>query len=131
MSRENHKFYNKKDDLEMRIHSGFTAEEVSLYGLSNKMMYTTVCGSDGLAVTEIKNTVTGETGKAEKLYVDAYYKELSKPRVILTQNLQCKGMWARPFTLWGHNALGKTMYVRDMGWNLGEGSAKAKLQEQF
>ena len=131
MSRENHKFYNKKDDLEMRIHSGFTAEEVSLYGLSNKMMYTTVCGSDGLAVTEIKNTVTGEVGKAEKLYVDAYYKELSKPRVILTQNLQCKGMWARPFTLWGHNALGKMMYVRDMGWNLGEGSAKAKLQEQF
>lgn len=131
MSRENHKFYNKKDDLEMMIHSGFTAEEVSQYGLSNKMMYTTVCDADGLAVTSIKNTVTGEVGKAEKLYVDAYYKELSKPRVILTQNLQSKGMAARPFTLWGHEALGKTMYVRDMGWNLMEGSARAKMEEQW
>ena len=131
MSRESHKFYNKKDDLEMRIHSGFTAEEVDKYGLSNKMMYTTVCGSDGLAVTAIKNTVTGDTAKAEKLYVDAYYKELSKPRVILTQNLQCKDMAVRPFTLWTHAALGKVMYVRDIGWNLMEGSAQAKLEETF
>ena len=131
MSRASHKFYNKKDDLEMKIHSGFTAEEADKYGLDNKMMYTTVCGSDGLAVTSIKNTVTGDVAKAEKLYVDAYYKELSKPRVILTQNLQCKGMNVRPFTLWGHNALGKTMYVRDIGWNLMEGSAKVKLEERF
>lgn len=131
MSRASHKFYNKKDDLEMKIHSGFTSGEVSKYGLSDKMMYTTVCGSDGLAVTAIKNTVTGDVAKAEKLYVDAYYKELSKPRVILTQNLQCKGMAVRPFTLWGHDALGKTMYVRDMGWNLMEGSAQAKLEETF
>ena len=131
MSKESHKFYNKKDDLEMLIHSGFTADEVDKYGLSNTMMYTTVCGSDGLAVTSIKNTVTGETGKAEKLYVDAYYKELSKPRVVLTQNLQCKAMGVRPFTLWGHEALGKTMYVRDIGWNLKDGSAQAKLEEQF
>ena len=63
--------------------------------------------------------------------MDAYYKELSKPRVILTQNLQCKGMNVRPFTLWGHEALGKTMYVRDIGWNLMEGSAKVKLEERF
>lgn len=131
MSKESHKFYNKKDDLEMLIHSGFTTDEVDKYGLSNTMMYTTVCGSDGLAVTSIKNTVTGETGKAEKLYVDAYYKELSKPRVVLTQNLQCKAMGVRPFTLWGHEALGKTMYVRDIAWNLKDGSAQAKLEEQF
>lgn len=131
MSRASHKFYNKKDDLEMKIHSGFTAGEVSKYGLSDKMMYTTVCGPDGLAVTAIKNTVTGESDKAEKLYVNAYYKELSKPRVVLTQNLQCKGMAVRPFTLWAHEALGKTMYVRGMGWNLMEGSAQAKLEETF
>lgn len=131
LSKESHKFYNKKDDLEMLVHSGFTTAEVDQYGLSNTMMYTTVCGSDGLAVTSIKNTVTGETGKAEKLYVDAYYKELSKPRVVLTQNIQCKAMSVRPFALWGHEALGKTLYVRDMGWNLKDGSAQAKLEEQF
>jgi hypothetical protein len=131
MSKENHKFYNKKDDMEMKIHSGFTSDEMDAYGLSNKIMYTTVCDSDGLPVTSITNTVTGETGKAEKLYVDAYYKELSKPRVILTQNIQCAGMGVKPFALWGHEALGKALYVRDMGWNLMEGSAKAKLEEQF
>lgn len=131
MSRASHKFYNKKDDLEMMIHSGFTSDEVLQYGLSNTMMYTTVCGSDGLAVTSIKNTVTGDVAKAEKLYVDAYYKELSKPRVVLTQNIQCAAMGVKPFTLWGHEALGKTLYVRDMGWNLMDGSAQAKLEEQW
>ncbi len=131
MSKASHKFYNKKDDLEMMIHSGFTASEVSKYGLSDKIMYTTVVGSDGLAVTSITNAVTGESGKAEKLYVDAYYKELSKPRVVLTQNIQCKGMAVRPFSLWGHEALGKKLYVRDMGWNLMEGSAQVKLEETF
>lgn len=132
MSRTSHKFYNKKDDLEMKIHSGFTTEEMSAYGLSGKIMYTTVCGSDGLAVTSIYNKLTKETGKAEKLYVDAYYKELSKPRIILSQNLQCTGMDVTQTSRWTHPALsGKTFFVRDVGYNLMEGSAQVKMEESF
>lgn len=132
MSRTSHRFYNRKDDLEMKIHSGFTAEEISEHGLSGKIMYTTVCGADGLAVTSVYNKVTKETGKAEKLYVDAYYKELSKPRIILTQNLQCHDMGITQTSRWTHPALsGKTFFVRDIGWNLMEGSAQAKMEESF
>ncbi len=132
MSRTSHKFYNKKDDLEMKIHSGFTSDEISRYGLSGKIMYTTVCGKDGLALTSVYNKVTKETGKAEKLYVDAYYKELSKPRIILTQNLQCTDMSVVQTSRWTHPALaGKTFYVRDIGYNLMEGSAQAKMEEAF
>lgn len=132
MSRTSHKFYNKKDDLEMKIHSGFTAEEIANYGLSGKIMYTTVCGKDGLAVTSVTNTVSGTADKAEKLYVDAYYKELSKPRIILTQNIQCRGMGVTQTSRWTHPALaGKTFYVRDIGYNLMEGSAQAKMEEAF
>ena len=132
MSRTSHKFYNKKDDLEMKIHSGFTSDEISRYGLSGKLMYTTVCGKDGLAVTSITNNITGVSAKAEKLYVDAYYKELSKPRVVLTQNMQCMNMDVAQTSRWTHPALfGKTFYVRDIGYNLMEGSAQAKMEEAF
>ena len=132
MSRTSHKFYNKKDDLEMKIHSGFTASEIASYGLSGKLMYTTVCGKDGLAVTSITNKATGVTEKAEKLYVDAYYKELSKPRIVLTQNMQCKDMGIVQTSRWTHPALaGKTFYVRDIGYNLMDGSATAKMEETF
>lgn len=132
MSRTSHKFYNKKDDLDMKIHSGFTSEEIAKYGLSGKIMYTTVCGKDGLAITSITNKITGVSAKPEKLYVDAYYNELSQPRVVLTQNMQCTDMSVAQTSRWTHPALaGKTFYVRDIGYNLMEGSAQAKMEEAF
>lgn len=132
MSRTSHKFYNKKDDLDMKIHSGFTAEEIAKYGLSGKIMYTTVCGKDGLAITSITNKITGVSAKPEKLYVDAYYNELSQPRIVLTQNMQCVNMGVAQTSRWTHPALaGKTFYVRDIGYNLMEGSAQAKMEEVF
>lgn len=132
MSRTSHKFYNKKDDLDMKIHSGFTSEEISRYGLSGKIMYTTVCGKDGLAITSITNKITGVSAKPEKLYVDAYYNELSQPRIVLTQNMQCTNMSVAQTSRWTHPALaGKTFYVRDIGYNLMEGSAQAKMEEVF
>ena len=132
MSRTSHKFYNKKDDLDMKIHSGFTSEEIAKYGLSGKIMYTTVCGKDGLAITSITNKVSGVSAKPEKLYVDAYYNELSQPRIVLTQNMQCVNMDVAQTSRWTHPALaGKTFYVRDIGYNLMEGSAQAKMEEAF
>ena len=132
MSRTSHKFYNKKDDLDMKIHSGFTSEEIAKYGLSGKIMYTTVCGKDGLAITSITNKVSGVSAKPEKLYVDAYYNELSQPRIVLTQNMQCTDMSVAQTSRWTHPALaGKTFYVRDIGYNLMEGSAQAKMEEAF
>jgi len=132
MSRTSHKFYNKKDDLDMKIHSGFTSEEIAKYGLSGKIMYTTVCGKDGLAITSITNKITGVSAKPEKLYVDAYYNELSQPRIVLTQNMQCTDMSVAQTSRWTHPALaGKTFYIRDIGYNLMEGSAQAKMEEAF
>ena len=132
MSRTSHKFYNKKDDLDMKIHSGFTSEEIAKYGLSGKIMYTTVCGKDGLAITSITNKITGVSAKPEKLYVDAYYNELSQPRIVLTQNMQCVNMDVAQTSRWTHPALaGKTFYVRDIGYNLMEGSAQTKMEEAF
>ena len=132
MSRTSHKFYNKKDDLDMKIHSGFTSEEIAKYGLSGKIMYTTVCGKDGLAITSITNKITGVSAKPEKLYVDAYYNELSQPRIVLTQNMQCTDMSVAQTSRWTHPALaGKNFYIRDIGYNLMEGSAQAKMEEAF
>lgn len=131
LSQTSHEFLNKKDGLETDIHSGFTEEEIATYGLTDAILRGTVCDSEGSPVLTIKDTNSGETGKPEKLYVDAVYNELHLPRVILEQNMQDKGCSVQAFGLFRHEALGRDFYVRDMGRNLMEGSAQLQLEERF
>lgn len=131
MSKTSHKFYNKKDDLEFEIHSGFTQAEISKYSLSDSALRGTVCGPDNLPLLNIKDENTGNVAKAEKIYVDAAYQEMHLPRIVLTQNMQYKGGGISPFGLFRHEALRKNFYVRDMGANLGQGSVQMKLEECF
>ena len=115
MSRCSHTFYNKKDDLEFLVHSGFTSDEMSAYGLSGKMMYTSVVGPNGVALLNIDDKISGESGKPEKLYVSHYYDELHQPRIILTQNVIDDEALTWPLPLYQHAALGKNFYVRSVG----------------
>ncbi|MGN1254063.1 MAG: hypothetical protein ACI4T9_05690, partial [Prevotella sp.] len=131
MSRCSHTFYNKKDDLSFLIHSGFTSAEMSAYGLSSKIMYTSVVGADGIAVLTIDDKVSGESGKPEKLYVSHYYDELHLPRIILTQNIVDDEALGWPLPLYKHAALGKSFYVRSVGRNLMDGTESLSLEETY
>ena len=131
MSRCSHTFYNKKNDLEFLVHSGFTSEEMSSYGLSGKIMYTSVLGADGLALLNIEDKISGETGKPEKLYVSHYYEELHRPRIILAQNIIDDEALTWPLPLYKHEALGQSFYVRSAGWNLMDGTKGLSLEEVF
>lgn len=131
MSRCSHTFYNKKDDLEFLVHSGFTADEMSAYGLSGKMMYTSVVGPNGAALLNIDDKISGESGKPEKLYVSHYYDELHQPRIILTQNVIDDEALTWPLPLYQHAALGKNFYVRSVGRNLMDGTESLSLEETY
>lgn len=131
MSRCSHTFYNKKDDLEFLVHSGFTSDEMSAYGLSGKMMYTSVVGPNGVALLNIDDKISGESGKPEKLYVSHYYDELHQPRIILTQNVIDDEALTWPLPLYQHAALGKNFYVRSVGRNLMNGTENLSLEETY
>ena len=131
MSRCSHTFYNKKDDLEFLVHSGFTSDEMSAYGLSGKMMYTSVVGPNGVALLNIDDKISGESGKPEKLYVSHYYDELHQPRIILTQNVIDDEALTWPLPLYQHAALGKNFYVRSVGRNLMDGTENLSLEETY
>lgn len=132
-SKTDEDFYNKKDGLEMKIHSGFTTAEIQAYGLTDASALTTVInGTESLPMLKLKDIAGNRVSKPEMLYVDAYYNELHKARIVLTQNLQDgKDDKVSPFRFYEHKALNRKFYVRDMGLNLMEGSAQMKLEECF
>lgn len=66
MSRTSHKFYNKKDDLEMKIHSGFTSDENSRSHLLAKQLfrgYVAALEPCGIAQYRAAQDSEGDDGK--------------------------------------------------------------------
>ena len=98
-------------------------------GITNGVHLSTVLDTvTGLGLTGIYNAVTGESDKAEKHYVDAYWREYHVPRVLLEQRVRDEA-WATPWTRYYHPALGKTFHVQGMGRNLMSGEATLMLKE--
>ena len=125
-------YYNKKDDLEFLIHSGFTSVECREHSLKSSACIATVIDNrDNSPLLTVMDNNAGVAAKPEKEYVDAYWQECHLPRVVLTQNLQNTGSIVNPFALYKHEGLNKTFYVRDMGFNLMEGSAQMNFEEVF
>lgn len=130
MSETDESFYNKKDDLEFKIHSAFSTEECAAQGISPVISLTTVsetASGDGCLL--VTDNVTGETGKAEAEYVNEYYDEMHLPRITLTQQLQdCNGI-VSPWRHYRSSAMGKNFYVQSIERNLQEGSADLTMKE--
>lgn len=123
-------FYNKKDDIEFKIHSAFTTAECREQGISPVIAITTVTESaSGDGCLGIKDNVTGETLKAEAEYVSEYYDELHLPRVTMTQSFQDNDGTITPWRHYHSPAMGKDFYVQSMSRNLYEGSAELNMKE--
>lgn len=128
MSRTDESFYNKKDDLEMKVHSGFTSSECQKHHLKTSACVASVTKTQGGdMVLSIHDENSGEDGKAEKLYVNAYYQALHVPHVTLTANVE--EAYAKPFGDYTHPALG-SLYVESMGANLKDGTCTMRLMEK-
>ena len=130
MSDTDEAFFNKKDDLEFKVHSAFTTEECASQGLSPVISLTTVSEtSSGDGCLNITDNVTGDTGKAEAEYISEYYDEMHVPRIAMTQQMQDIGDFVSPWRHYRSIAMGKNFYVQSIERNLLEGSAELTMKE--
>ena len=130
MSDTKETFVNKKDDLEFKINSALTATECAQLGVSNTVKLSTPLNiSTGDGVLEVYDRNGNVKAKPEQIYVDSYYTEYHKPRIVMQQKLRDIDNVVSLFNHYRHEALNKEFFVQGIGRNLIEGRADLTLKE--
>lgn len=130
MSDTKETFVNKKDDLEFKINSALTAAECAKLGVSNTVKLSTPLNiSTGDGVLEVYDRNGNVKAKPEQIYVDSYYTEYHKPRIVMEQKLRDIDNVVSLFNHYRHEALNKEFFVQGIGRNLIEGRADLTLKE--
>lgn len=130
MSDTKETFVNKKDDLEFKINSALTATECAQLGVSNTVKLSTPLNiSTGDGVLEVYDRNGNVKAKPEQIYVDSYYTEYHKPRIVMKQKLRDIDNVVSLFNHYRHEALNKEFFVQGIGRNLIEGRADLTLKE--
>ncbi len=130
MSDTKENFVNKKDDLEFKINSALTATECAQLGVSNTVKLSTPLNiSTGDGVLEVYDRNGNVKAKPEQIYVDSYYTEYHKPRIVMEQKLRDNDNVISLFNHYHHEALDKEFFVQGIGRNLIEGHADLTLKE--
>lgn len=130
MSDTKETFVNKKDDLEFKINSALTATECAQLGVSNTVKLSTPLNiSTGDGVLEVYDRNGNVKAKPEQIYVNSYYTEYHKPRIVMAQKLRDVDNVVSLFNHYRHEALGKEFFVQGIGRNLIEGRADLTLKE--
>lgn len=130
MSDTKETFVNKKDDLEFKINSALTAAERAQLGVSNTVKLSTPLNiSTGDGVLEVYDRNGNVKAKPEQIYVDSYYTEYHKPRIVMVQKLRDIDNVVSLFNHYRHEALNKEFFVQGIGRNLIEGRADLTLKE--
>ena len=130
MSDTKETFVNKKDDLEFKINSALTATECAQLGVRNTVKLSTPLNiSTGDGVLEVYNRNGNVKAKPEQIYVDSYYTEYHKPRIVMEQKLRDIDNVVSLFNHYRHEALNKEFFVQGIGRNLIEGRADLTLKE--
>ena len=130
MSDTKETFVNKKDDLEFKINSALTAAECQKLGVSNTVKLSTPLNiATGDGVLEVYDRNGNVKAKPEQIYVDSYYTEYHKPRVMMEQKLIDTDNTVSLFNHYRHEALNKEFFVQGIGRNLIEGRADLTLKE--
>lgn len=130
MSDTKETFVNKKDDLEFKINSALTATECAKLGVSNTVKLSTPLNiSTGDGVLDVYDRNGNVKAKPEQIYVDSYYTEYHKPRIVMEQKLRDIDNVVSLFNHYRHEALGKEFFVQGIGRNLIEGRADLTLKE--
>lgn len=130
MSDTKETFVNKKDDLEFKINSALTATECAQLGVSNTVKLSTPLNiSTGDGVLEVYDRNGNVKAKPEQIYVDSYYTEYHKPRIVMEQKLRDIDNVVSLFNHYRHEALNKEFFVQGIGKNLIEGRADLTLKE--
>lgn len=130
MSDTKEKFVNRKEDIEMLINSALTAAECRRLGVPSVMKSSTPLNlKSSSGVLTIYDRYSDEEAKAELLYVDNYWREYHKPRILMEQTLRDDGKDMAWLNLYRHPAMGKEFYVQGTGRDLMEGTVTLTLKE--
>lgn len=137
MSDTDEDFVNKKDDLEMRIHSALTTSECEELGCANTVAPSVAVDlTTGDAVLRIFDWLKSEPDatppvavKAERDYLDSYYQEYHVPRMELAFDLD--GLLPSPFARFTHPALdGRTFSVIAVGYDFQSATSQIRMKEE-
>ena len=82
MSDESQSFTKKKDDIEFDLNTQLTTTEAANLGMSSSVSYSNVININTNSGLE-QLTAPNGTDRAERLYIDEYYKYYNEPKVIV------------------------------------------------
>ncbi len=133
MSDTRETFANPKDDIEFEINSALTLSECQELGVNDSVRMSTPSNlHTGYAVSAIYDHATQRQAKPEQLYVDSYYTEYHKPRILMTHKLNDKISTVGLFNHYIHPAMPeKKFYVLGITRNLIEGWAELTIKETW
>jgi hypothetical protein len=90
VSDESHDYLKKRDDIEFSINTQLPSNEAANYGLSSSVAYSNVLNmTDNLGIESI--TAPNGTDRAEKLYIDQYWRMYSQPKVVMNTQIHNNG----------------------------------------
>ena len=127
VSRASSGYINTKEQTGAMVHSGFTSSEVNAYNLNNRRLPSTVCQSNGEALLKVTDYNRGVTDKPERLYVNALWEWLHKPRVRMSATVTpvLPSPWAK------YTCAGKSLVPLSMKNDLSEDTCKATMIEML
>lgn len=124
------RFDNPKEGVEFDITTALTREECRQLGILNKVALSSpIDPRTGELIMGVHKRGVQDPAKPEQLYVDAYYREYSQPRVIMEQSVRDKGAEVNIFNLYHHPAIRKTFFVQGISRDLIAGTARLTLKE--
>lgn len=130
MSDTREEFTNRKDDIDFRICSALTSAECRELGVTNAVNLSTPQNiSTGDGILDIYDYARGIQAKPERLYVDSYYAEYHRPRILMEQKLIEANDIVGLFNHYTHPALNKAFFVQGISRNLIEGRADLTIKE--
>ena len=129
-----HNYIKSKDDITMKINTLLTSEEAYQLGvkntvnLSSAIDMTTNLPLYGISKNGVSESVDANH-KPEKFYVDAYYNEYNKPKVILNTQFHNLDIFNRFSTFVFNYFNGKAFYPINASYNLMDDTVDLKLKE--
>ena len=97
-------YLKKKDDIEFKINTALTTDELLALGITNNTSNTNVVDmKTNLPLSDITDVYTEETDRAERLYINQYYNIYSSPKIMINTTLKKNNL--HPF-LHLHNFVG-------------------------
>lgn len=128
-SAETNDYIKSKEDIEFKIITQLTSEEANSKGFSNTVNVNSVINDNtNLPINSIYNNLSKETAKPEEHYIDQYFTEYSKPKILLETSLHNSNeiKWN---DLFKSDTLNKTFHILKMDYDVRKNNKTLTLKE--